>query len=112
MIVLKATQDKILSLLHSVAGVGERRHTLPILANVLIRKTGVNSLELVTAFEPNRAARAVTLVFRPDPAASQASGGSVYLANYLKAIRNRAMSVVPRCVGFFSSRKTNLRNAP
>ena len=40
MIVLKATQDKLLSVLQSVAGIVERRHTLPILANVLIRKTG------------------------------------------------------------------------
>ncbi len=40
MIVLKATQDKVLSVLQSVAGIVERRHTLPILANVLIRKTG------------------------------------------------------------------------
>ncbi len=42
MIVLKATQDKVLSTLQSVAGIVERRHTLPILANVLIRKTGTN----------------------------------------------------------------------
>lgn len=40
MIVLKATQDKFLSVLQSVAGIVERKHTLPILANVLIRKTG------------------------------------------------------------------------
>ena len=40
MIVLKATQDKVLAVLQSVAGIVERRHTLPILANVLIRKTG------------------------------------------------------------------------
>jgi DNA polymerase-3 subunit beta len=40
MIVLKATQDKVLSALQSVAGIVERRHTLPILANVMIRKTG------------------------------------------------------------------------
>jgi DNA polymerase-3 subunit beta len=40
MIVLKATQDKVLEALQSVAGIVERRHTLPILANVLIRKTG------------------------------------------------------------------------
>ncbi len=40
MIVLKATQDKVLPLCKSVAGIVERRHTLPILANVLIRKTG------------------------------------------------------------------------
>ena len=48
MIVLKATQDKILSVLQSVAGIVERRHTLPILANVLIRKVGVQ-LQLITS---------------------------------------------------------------
>ncbi len=40
MIVLKATQGKVLSVLQSVSGIVERRHTLPILANVMIRKTG------------------------------------------------------------------------
>jgi DNA polymerase III subunit beta len=40
MIVLKATQEKLLSVLQSVAGIVEKRHTLPILANVLVRKTG------------------------------------------------------------------------
>ena len=48
MIVLKATQDKFLSVLQSVAGIVERRHTLPILANVLIRKTG-SQLQLTTS---------------------------------------------------------------
>jgi len=48
MIVLKATQDKVLSVLQSVAGIVERRHTLPILANVLIRKTGA-SLQVTTS---------------------------------------------------------------
>jgi len=38
MIVLKTTQEKMLSVLQSVSGIVERRHTLPILANVLIRK--------------------------------------------------------------------------
>src|SRR6185295_3332271 len=40
MIVLKAVQDKFLGALQAVSGIVERRHTLPILANVLIRKTG------------------------------------------------------------------------
>src|SRR5690349_18506650 len=40
MIVLKATQEKLLSVLQSVAGIVEKRHTLPILANVLLRKSG------------------------------------------------------------------------
>lgn len=48
MIVLKATQEKFLSLLQSVCGIVERRHTLPILANVLLRKTGEN-LQLTTS---------------------------------------------------------------
>ena len=48
MIVLKATQEKFLSALQSVAGIVERRHTLPILANVLIRKTG-GQLQLTTS---------------------------------------------------------------
>ena len=42
MIVLKATQEKLLSVLQSVAGIVEKRHTLPILANVLLRKTAGN----------------------------------------------------------------------
>ncbi len=48
MIVLKATQDKVLAVLQSVSGIVERRHTLPILANVLIRKTG-NAIQLTTS---------------------------------------------------------------
>jgi DNA polymerase-3 subunit beta len=48
MIVMKTTQGKILSVLQSVAGIVERRHTLPILANVLIRKTG-SSLQVTTS---------------------------------------------------------------
>jgi DNA polymerase III subunit beta len=48
MIVLKATQDKVLGALQAVAGIVERRHTLPILANVLIRKQGPQ-IELTTS---------------------------------------------------------------
>ncbi|MBK7002369.1 MAG: DNA polymerase III subunit beta [Rhodoferax sp.] len=48
MIVLKATQDKILSVLQSVAGIVERRHTMPVLANVLLRKSGT-SLQVTTS---------------------------------------------------------------
>ena len=48
MIVLKAAQEKILGALQSVSGIVERRHTLPILANVLLRKTGAQ-VELTTS---------------------------------------------------------------
>ena len=40
MIVLKSAQSHILAALQSVSGIVERRHTLPILANVLLRKVG------------------------------------------------------------------------
>ncbi|MCZ8112687.1 MAG: DNA polymerase III subunit beta [Betaproteobacteria bacterium] len=48
MIVLKAAQAKLLDALQAVAGIVERRHTLPILANVLMRKNG-SSLEFTTS---------------------------------------------------------------
>ena len=51
MIVLKATQDKVLSVLQSVAGIVERRHTLPILSNVLIKKLGTNVSLISTDIE-------------------------------------------------------------
>ncbi len=48
MIVLKAPQEKLLGALQAVAGIVERRHTLPILANVLIRKNA-GSIEFTTS---------------------------------------------------------------
>ena len=48
MIVLKSTQNQILTALQSVSGIVERRHTLPILANVLIRKVGAE-VQLTTS---------------------------------------------------------------
>lgn len=48
MIVLKAPQEKLLSLLQSVCGIVERRHTLPVLANVLLRKTG-HAVQITTS---------------------------------------------------------------
>ncbi len=48
MIVLKAPQQKLLDALQSVAGIVERRHTLPILANVLLKKTG-EDIEFTTS---------------------------------------------------------------
>ena len=48
MIVLKAQQQKLLEALQSVAGIVERRHTLPILANVLLKKAG-DEIEFTTS---------------------------------------------------------------
>ena len=39
MIVLKATQDKVLAVLQSVSGICERRHTLPIWGDRLVRRS-------------------------------------------------------------------------
>jgi DNA polymerase-3 subunit beta len=41
MIVLQANQERLLAALQAVAGIVERRHTLPVLANVLIQRAGV-----------------------------------------------------------------------
>jgi len=48
MIVLKAPQEKLLGALQAVSGIVERRHTLPILANVLMRKNG-DTIEFTTS---------------------------------------------------------------
>ena len=48
MIVLKEAQLKFLDALQAVSGIVERRHTLPILANVLVRKTG-SHIEFTTS---------------------------------------------------------------
>ena len=48
MILFKTTQDKVLAVLQSVCGIVERRHTMPILANVLLHKVG-NAVQLTTA---------------------------------------------------------------
>jgi DNA polymerase-3 subunit beta len=48
MIVLKAAQEQVLTALQAVCGIVERRHTLPILANVLLRKTG-GTVEFTTS---------------------------------------------------------------
>lgn len=42
MIVFKSTQDTVLASLQAVAGIVERRQTLPILANVMLQKVGGN----------------------------------------------------------------------
>jgi len=48
MIVLKTSQEKVLGALQAVSGIVERRHTLPVLANVLLRKDG-GHLEFTTS---------------------------------------------------------------
>jgi DNA polymerase III subunit beta len=42
MVIVQSLQQNLLSALQGVAGIVERKHTLPILANVLLRKVGEN----------------------------------------------------------------------
>src|SRR5690606_20103638 len=51
MLLMKANRDEILKPLQSVAGIVERRHTLPILANVLIGKNAQTVSLLATDVE-------------------------------------------------------------
>jgi len=99
MIVLKATQDKVLAVLQSVAGIVERRHTLPILANVLIRQTAhFDFMELemcppVLDAPTRHGAEVFTLFSRP-----------------MVKLKQALALNLPR-ISYFSS-KVNGRNAP
>lgn len=95
MIILKATQDKVLSALQSVAGIVERRHTLPMLANVLLRKAGAGFLE-----QSGQAVPSPVSALRPHLTSAAHRGGPGGVSSSL------------RPNGFFSASKANLRNAP
>ena len=51
MLLVKIHRDALLRPLQIVSGIVERRHTLPILANILIRKDGENVSLLSTDIE-------------------------------------------------------------
>src|SRR5574337_274690 len=51
MLLLTTTRDALLSPLQSVSGIVEKRHTLPILSNVLIEKHGEALTLLATDIE-------------------------------------------------------------
>jgi len=110
MIVLMATQEKILSVLQSIAGIVERRHSLPVLANVLLRNGGLHESD--EAYEPNKTARAAAQLFRPASSQLQIGFASVQLTIGLKSLPQGRAAVGRGFVGFFSSTKANLRNAP
>ena len=57
MILVKAKRDELLAPLASVSGIIERRHTLPILSNVLIERNGDALGFLATDIEIQIAAR-------------------------------------------------------
>ena len=80
MIVLKTTQNQLLAALQSVSGIVERRHTLPVLANVLLRKTGETTqlttsdleIQIRTSVAPWRCSTCLTMAKpRPVPPVSR-----------------------------------------
>ena len=112
MIVLKATQDQILSVLQSIAGIVERRHTLPILAKVLLRNADGEGARLVGVYVPNKIARAAATLFRPVCSQLQRVPATGHFVMGLKSFRQGLIAIGRNLVGFFSSSKANLRNAP
>ncbi|MDO8772266.1 MAG: hypothetical protein Q7K57_26900 [Burkholderiaceae bacterium] len=104
MIVLKETQDKVLSYLQSIIDIVELRY-LP---------TGQCADGVQEDYEPNKIARATADFFRPPIAAPRK------VTALVNAIRALLISVNCRglagirsaVVGFFSASKANLRNAP
>lgn len=51
MVLIKSQRDTLLTPLQSVSGIVERRHTLPILSNVLLEKRGEHLTLLATDIE-------------------------------------------------------------
>jgi len=105
-IVLKATQSKVLAVLQSVAGIVERRHTLPILANVMLRRVGRN-LYTTVGFDADSEQELAPRTINVMPAMGRAE-----LVNRLPQCGRGILASGQRSNGFFSSGKANLRNAP
>lgn len=75
MIVFKATQDKVLAVLQSVSGIVERRHTLPILANVIARRGGTSISDGFPESGGGGASAAITVIgVDADAAGADATG--------------------------------------
>jgi DNA polymerase-3 subunit beta len=84
---IKAKRDDILTPLSAVSGIIERRHTLPILSNVLIEHAGQNLSFLATDIEIQITARTAL------PAAGEAKGitvGARKLVDILRALPDGA----------------------
>src|ERR1700704_157645 len=83
MIVLKAAQEKVLNALQAVSGIVERRHTLPILANVLLRKNG-GQVEFTTSDLEIQVR--TTAEFEGDPAHFATTVGARKLIDILRSL--------------------------
>lgn len=110
MIVLKAAQDNVLAALQVVSGIVQRRHTLPILANILRRGRDLSkNYDDYVAMRRDRMTPVQLLQILapllPEPVrlpVKLASQGCLELA------RRRARKLR----GFFGASKVNARNAP
>src|ERR1044071_2206900 len=84
---IKAKRDDILTPLAAVSGIIERRHTLPILSNVLIEQTGQNLAFLATDIEIQITARTPLQATGETRAITV---GARKLVDILRALRDRA----------------------
>lgn len=92
MLVLKCSQDKLLSVLQSITEIVERRHVLPLLQNVLVRGS--------TSAQPSFVSLLRSLTNAP--------------LGHQKFLVKQANQTEPlnQQIGFFSAQKLNMRNAP
>jgi DNA polymerase-3 subunit beta len=90
MLMIKANRDAILRPLQTVAGIVERRHTLPILANVLVRKQGEQVSFLATDIEI-QIRTAATLGVGKDDAAITVNARK--LIDILRSLSDREVSI-------------------
>lgn len=101
MIVLKAPQDQVLGALQAIAGLVERRHTSPVLANVLLRRRGAT-----TAYADYVHLRLQPFLTRLLPALPPPC------VEFLRPLVRLARGRLPELRGFFGATKVNARNAP
>jgi len=91
MIVLKCSQDKLLSVLQLVAGIVERK-ALPVLANVWVRSSPAAKPSFVRLLRSLTTSSQTSTKFHSQ------------LANQTEPLNQQ--------MGFFSAQKLNMRNAP
>ena len=83
---VKTGRDNLLRPLQTVSGIVERRHTLPILANILIRKEG-NAVSFLS-----------TSYLYPSPILARTKRYKIHARKFLKEHFNQ---ITPYCQYFF-----------
>ena len=87
MILIKTKRDELLAPLASVSGIIERRHTLPILSNVLIDRSGDSVALVATDIEMQITARSA---MRPQGEMTAVTVGARKLVDILRALPEAA----------------------